>query len=53
MEQPAVTADPAVLVKAVRLGERAALAEALNLLDDRRPLVPRQGNAVSTQTPGQ
>ena len=37
MEQPAVTADPAVLVKAVRLGERAALAEALNLLDDRRP----------------
>lgn len=37
MEQPAVTPDLAVLVKAVRLGERAALAEALNLLDDRRP----------------
>ncbi len=37
MEQPALTADPARLATAVRRGERRALAEALNLLDDRRP----------------
>jgi LAO/AO transport system kinase len=37
VERPALTSDPAQLAKAVLLGERAALAEALNLLDDRRP----------------
>jgi LAO/AO transport system kinase len=37
VEQPALTSDPTQLAKAVQLGERAALAEALNLLDDRRP----------------
>ena len=36
MEQPALTLAPAQLAKAVQRGERAALAEALNLLDDRR-----------------
>ena len=36
MEQPAHTLSPAQLAKAVQRGERAALAEALNLLDDRR-----------------
>jgi LAO/AO transport system kinase len=37
VEQPALTPDPARLVTAVRQGERAALAQALNLIDDRRP----------------
>ena len=39
-----------MLVTAVRRGERAALAEALNLLDDRRPASRASGNAVSRDT---
>lgn len=37
MKQPVVTLSPAQLAEAVHRGVRAALAEALNLLDDRRP----------------
>lgn len=37
MEQPALTLSHAQLADAVQRGERAALAQALNLLDDRRP----------------
>ncbi|MCB1694792.1 MAG: methylmalonyl Co-A mutase-associated GTPase MeaB [Pseudomonadales bacterium] len=36
MAQPAITADPVQFAAAVRRGERAALARALNLLDDSR-----------------
>jgi len=37
VEQPALTLSHAQLADAVQRGERAALAQALNLLDDRRP----------------
>jgi len=37
VEQAAVTLSPEQLAEAVRSGTRSALAEALNLLDDRRP----------------
>ena len=37
MEQPALTLSHTQLADAVQRGERAALAQALNLLDDRRP----------------
>jgi len=39
---PASSFDPARLATAVRRGDRAALARALNLLDDRRPESRRQ-----------
>lgn len=42
MNRPGPDTDPAALASAVRRGERAALAAALNLLDDRRPGARRQ-----------
>lgn len=44
MEQPALTLSHTQLADAVQRGERAALAQALNLLDDRRP----QSRAIAT-----
>jgi LAO/AO transport system kinase len=44
VEQPALTLSHTQLADAVQRGERAALAQALNLLDDRRP----QSRAIAT-----
>ena len=46
MGQPEITSDSAELAAAVRRGERQALAEALNLLDNRRPGARQQAAAL-------
>ena len=49
MGQPEITSDSAKLAAAVRRGERQALAEALNLLDNRRPGARQQAAALVAQ----
>jgi len=53
MGQPGFTSDPAELAAAVRRGERPALAQALNLLDNRRPEARQQAAAFIAQLQGQ
>ena len=49
MGRPEITSDSAELADAVRRGERQALAEALNLLDNRRPGARQQAAALVAQ----